>query len=132
MRRTESESSIFEQKVVTAGFHERVYEVVKRVPVGKVTTYGDVGTVLGSPRVARQVGWALAALSVERARDEVPWHRVINAQGRVSFKGDAVRAGLQEALLRGEGHVFNEGGRLDLERARYAFAELDQELGLIV
>ena len=44
------------------GFHQRVYQVVGQVPIGRVTTYGDVATVLGSPRVARHVGWALAAL----------------------------------------------------------------------
>ena len=49
------------ERVVTPGFHERVFEVVRLVPDGFVTTYGDVATHLGSPRVARHVGWALAA-----------------------------------------------------------------------
>ncbi len=107
-------------RIVGPGFHERVYEVVMLVPRGAVTTYGDVATMLGSPRVARQVGWALAALDENRAL-EVPWHRVINAAGRVSFMGDAVRAGLQEARLREEGLVFSQSGRLDLESHRYRY-----------
>ena len=75
---------VIEDRVVTKGFHQRVYETVSQVPIGRVTTYGDVATVLGSPRVARHVGWALAALVDES--NTVPWQRVINAQGRISFR----------------------------------------------
>lgn len=96
-------------RVVTAGFHHRVYEVVQRVPPGFVTTYGDVATLLGSPRVARHVGWALAALSDQ----DVPWHRVINSRGRISFKGDTVRGELQERLLNIEGVTFSATGRIE-------------------
>lgn len=102
-------------RVVTAGFHARVYAVVRRCPPGRVTTYGDVAAALGSPRVARHVGWALAALR----DDDVPWHRVINARGRISFKGDSPRAILQEARLRAEGVVFSDTGRVDLKRLRW-------------
>lgn len=104
-------------RVVTEGFHARVYAVVRRVPVGSVTTYGDVASVLGSPRVARHVGWALAALS----DDDVPWHRVINAQGRISFRGDTVRGELQRSLLEAEGIEFSDTGRVDLKRVRHRF-----------
>ncbi len=109
-----------EPRIVGPGFYERVYAIVMLVPWGAVTTYGDVATMLGSPRVARQVGWALAALDEQRAR-EVPWHRVINAAGRVSFKGDTLRAGLQEAMLREEGLVLSTSGRIDLEVHRYRY-----------
>ena len=109
-----------DDRVVKAGFNNRVYEVVRRVPAGRVTTYGDVATLLGSPRVARHVGFALAALR----DDTVPWHRVINAQGRISFKGDLPRAELQRGLLEAEGITFDASGRLDLNRLRWSPPQL--------
>lgn len=107
-----------EPRVVGPGFYERVYAVVAEVPEGRVVTYGDVATVLGSPRVARQVGWALAA---SLGDDALPWHRVINAQGRISFKGDTERAQLQRARLEAEGVVFDPQDRVDLLRFRHRF-----------
>ena len=106
-----------EPKVIGPGFYERVYAVVCMVPAGRVTTYGDVATMLGSPRVARQVGWALANLE----REEVPWHRVVNAHGMVSWRGDMGRPSLQEALLRAEGVAIDEGGKLDLRALRWDY-----------
>ena len=108
-----------EPRIVSAGFHARVYAVVRQVPAGHVTTYGDVATVLGSPRVARQVGYALAALD----DPGVPWHRVINAQGRISHRGDLVRAELQRRRLEDEGVAFDSGGRVALERHRWRYPD---------
>ena len=106
-----------EPRVVSEGFHERVYARVREVPAGRVTTYGDVASALGSPRVARHVGWALAAL-----RDaDVPWHRVINAKGMISFKGDTPRAELQRHRLEAEGVRFDARGRVELSRLRWTF-----------
>ena len=105
-------------RVVTPGFHARVYAVVRRVPAGRVTTYGDVAAALGSPRVARHVGWALAALR----EPDVPWHRVINATGRISARGDLVRAEEQRRRLEDEGVTFDESGRCDLRRLRWVSA----------
>ncbi len=103
--------------MVREGFHARVYERVRLVPAGRVTTYGDVAAALGSPRVARHVGWALAAL-----RDEdVPWHRVINARGTISFKGDTARGELQRSRLEAEGVSFDERGRVALKQLRWVF-----------
>jgi len=113
-----------ERRVVTEGFHRRVYEVVRRVPEGAVTTYGDVAAALGSPRVARHVGWALAALGEDT---DVPWHRVINAKGTISYRGDTGRGALQQALLEAEGVVFDPRGRVDLKGLRHRFAVGDQE-----
>ena len=107
-----------EPRVIGPGFHGRVYAVVRLVPPGWVTTYGDVGTILGSPRVARQVGWALANLE---PGSDVPWQRVVNAHGMVSWRGDLGRAGLQEALLRAEGVAIDADGRLDLEAHRWSY-----------
>ena len=105
------------ERVVGEGFHARVYARVRQVPPGRVTTYGDVAAALGSPRVARHVGWALAALR----DDDVPWHRVINARGAISFKGDTPRGVLQRARLEAEGIVFDGWGRVDLKRLRWVF-----------
>lgn len=103
-----------EPRVVSPGFRARVEALVRRVPRGEVTTYGAIAAALGSPRVARHVGWALAAV-----RDpEVPWHRVVNAQGRIAFKGDLLRAGEQRRRLEAEGIVFDGQDRIDLRRFR--------------
>ena len=109
-----------EERVVKPGFRARVYEVVCRVPAGRVTTYGDVGAVLGSPRVARQVGFALAALPHDT---EVPWHRVINAKGTVSARGQTDRAIEQELRLQAEGIAFDAAGRCDLRALRYDYPD---------
>ena len=109
-----------EERVLRKGFNKAVYRVVRLVPAGQVTTYGDVGSALGSPRVARQVGFALAAL-----RDSsVPWHRVINARGTISFRGDTPRALMQRQRLESEGVEFDATGRVDLKRLRWNIAEL--------
>ncbi len=107
-------------RIVGPGFHERVYVVVARVPKGRVTTYGDVGGALGSPNVARQVGYALAALPSNR--HDVPWHRVINAKGCISFRGDEERGAEQRRRLAKEGVPFDEAGRVrDFKARRFRF-----------
>lgn len=117
-----------ERRVVGPGFHEDVYALVRRVPPGRVTTYGDVATVLGSPRVARHVGWALAALGRAAAAPGVPappWHRVINGRGAISYKGDTARGALQEALLAAEGVALDEAGRvIGFDALRWSFADV--------
>jgi len=93
-------------------FPARVYTIVATIPPGRVMGYGHVGAALGSPRLARQVGWALAALP---AGTDVPWHRVIRSSGRVAFQGDPGRGSLQRALLEEEGVVF-EGDTVPMAR----------------
>jgi methylated-DNA-protein-cysteine methyltransferase-like protein len=105
------------ERIVSPGFRSRVYAVVREVPAGRVTTYGDVGAALGSPRVARQVGFALSALPADT---DVPWQRVINARGRISSRGDTGRAELQRALLEEEGVRF-DGDEVDLATHRWRF-----------
>ena len=97
------------------GFRERVLELVCAVPAGKVATYGQIAHLAGNPRAARQVGGVLRGLHTE---GEVPWQRIINAQGSIStYK---VGAGeLQRALLESEGIIFDAVGRCDLERYRW-------------
>ncbi len=105
-----------EDRIVGPGFRQKVYDWVARVPEGSVSTYGDIATLLGSPRVARQVGYALSALPEKHAAS-VPWHRIINGQGRISFRGDLSRAELQQRKLEAEGVAFDAQGRV------VAFAE---------
>ena len=88
-----------------------VYRVVRRIPVGQVATYGQVAALAGMPGAARQVGWALSALDAE---DDVPWHRVINAQGQISPRGAREAVDLQRALLESEGIELSHRGRVDL------------------
>ncbi len=88
-----------------------VYRVVRRIPAGRVATYGQVAAWADMPGAARQVGWALHALTEE---DDVPWQRVINARGEISSRGIREIEDLQRALLRSEGVDFDTAGRVDL------------------
>ena len=98
-------------RVVRPGFAERVFDEVRRVPPGSVTTYGDVAERLGARSVARNVGFALAALGADR--EDVPWHRVVNARGFVSFRADGRRSPDQISRLLEEGvDVDPVGGRV--------------------
>jgi methylated-DNA-protein-cysteine methyltransferase-like protein len=81
--------------------YERIYAVVRRVPRGRVATYGQVAALARLPRHARLVGYALNVLP---AGSDVPWHRVVNAKGRVSPRANALgHEELQAQLLRREG-----------------------------
>ncbi len=101
-------------------FREAIYRIVRTVPPGRVTTYGDVAAVAGSPRAARQVGYAMAALP---AGTDVPWHRVINSQGRISHRGDVERPLEQLRRLEDEDVLFDATGKCDLEGLRWWFPE---------
>jgi methylated-DNA-protein-cysteine methyltransferase-like protein len=91
-------------------FFERVYQVVRQIPPGRVATYGQIACLLGQPHAARTVGWAMRA----SGDPDVPWHRVLNAKGRISAVERRIESGLQRALLEGEGILFDEEGRVDL------------------
>ncbi len=95
---------------------KRIYEAVKRIPRGRVATYGQIAALAGMGGHARQVGYALHALP-EGSR--VPWHRVVNAQGRVSFSPGSDGALVQRRLLEKEGVRFACSGAIDLERFRW-------------
>ncbi|MBJ95477.1 MAG: hypothetical protein CMP23_13525 [Rickettsiales bacterium] len=110
-------------------FHQRVFAAVCQVPAGYVATYGDIGSVLGSPRLARQIGWALSSLAPELHPEHqtIPWHRIINAQGAISYRGDLERAEKQLQRLEAEGVLFDEHGFCDLRRHRWSFVDqIDQ------
>ncbi len=91
----------------------RIYDVVRRVPRGKVTTYGDVAAIVGQGADARLVGYAMANCPAD-----TPWQRVINAQGKISLQGD--NAAKQRMRLEAEGIVFDQKGRVDLKQYRWA------------
>lgn len=101
---------------VPGGGHEAIYRIVKRIPPGRVATYGQVARLAGLPRQARRVGYALAALD---GREDVPWHRVVNAQGRISRRSAGNSDDRQRRLLEAEGVVFSDGGRLSLEACQW-------------
>jgi methylated-DNA-protein-cysteine methyltransferase-like protein len=92
--------------------YERIYAVVKRIPRGRVATYGQVATAAGLDGHARQVGYALHNLP---GRSDVPWHRVVNGKGEVSPRTGGDSHELQRMLLEAEGVRFDAKGRIDLK-----------------
>jgi methylated-DNA-protein-cysteine methyltransferase-like protein len=101
---------------VPSSSYARIYRVTKRIPRGRVATYGQIAELSRLGGHARQVGYALHALPAD---SDVPWHRVINAQGRISLRGDDFAAHIQAELLIKEGVVFDAHGRIDLARYRW-------------
>jgi methylated-DNA-protein-cysteine methyltransferase-like protein len=96
-------------------FYEQVYAVVRRIPRGRVTSYGRVAQMLGRPNAARAVGYALAALADKRKLDPpLPWYRVINHAGRISTPDMDGGANQQMRLLRAEGVAVSDDLRVDL------------------
>jgi len=93
--------------------YDRIYAVVRRIPRGRVATYGQVAALAGLGGHARQVGYALHALATERA---VPWHRVVNARGQISPRAEPGGDRIQRQLLEREGVNFDSADRLELGR----------------
>lgn len=103
---------------MSGNFYEQVYAVVRRIPRGKVTTYGRVAAMLGRPRAARAVGYALNSLKDKKGQPEyenIPWQRVINSQGRISIVNREHSAQQQAALLRSEGVAVSSDLRVNLD-----------------
>ena len=103
-------------------FYQQVYCLVKRVPKGRVVTYGQIAAALGDSCRARGVGYALHILPSDT---DVPWQRVINRLGRISIRGDDWRAILQKRRLLDEGVEFDEQERIDLKKYQYRFTVED-------
>ena len=97
--------------------YQQIYDLVARIPAGRVATYGQIARLLGMPNHARQIGYALFRVAPDSM---VPWHRVVNAKGEVSYS--QVRNGsdyLQRELLEDEGIEFKPNGKLDLNQYRW-------------
>ena len=92
-------------------FFRRVYQIVAQIPCGQVATYGQIARLLGDPRKARQVGWAMI-----HCPDHLPWQRVIRADGAVA---GGAHAELCRAMLAAEGVSFLPDGRVDLASSQW-------------
>lgn len=90
-------------------YRERVYEIVRSIPPGKVMTYGQIAIILGEGYTARTVGYVMHG-----SDDGVPWQRVINSQGKISTGRLSIPVNLQQSMLEQEGVVFSEKGKCDL------------------
>ena len=95
--------------------YERIWNLVRRIPRGRVATYGQVAALAGIPRGARQVGYALHALP---GNTSVPWHRVVNVRGTISLRSNGAPI-TQLLRLEREGVRFDSGGRTDLARFQW-------------
>jgi methylated-DNA-protein-cysteine methyltransferase related protein len=101
-------------------FYEAVYKLVCRIPKGRLMSYGQIAAILGAPRAARAVGYAMRACP-----EDLPWQRVINAKGQISARSDVERPEIQRLLLEGEGVTFDAEGTCDLAGLRWEPRNLD-------
>lgn len=99
-----------------SNFSERVWQIITAIPEGKVTTYGDVALLAGSPRAARQVGGVLRRLPAD---SKLPWFRVINRHGRISLQGDGLFR--QRDALEAEGIEVSDAGEIEMEKYRWKY-----------
>lgn len=107
-------------------FTAQVIHIIKSIPPGRVMSYGQVAAAAGNPRAARQISRILHSMS---KKHELPWHRVINAQGGISTPENAEEKGLnQRDLLESEGVVFNLHNKVDLTVYRWFPPEDDVNL----
>lgn len=90
-------------------YRERVYEIVRQIPAGKVMTYGQIALILGEGYTARTVGYCMHS-----ADEGVPWQRVINSQGKISTDRLTLPHSLQRSILESEGVAFDEKGKCDM------------------
>ena len=100
--------------------YARIYLLVQQIPPGKVATYGQIASMAGGC-TARMVGYALAALHSVK---DVPWQRVINAQGKISLRADGGGSTVQRRLLEEEGLRFDAQDRIDLRKHRWSGPEM--------
>jgi methylated-DNA-protein-cysteine methyltransferase related protein len=104
------------KELLAPKFSDKAKQLIKKIPRGKVATYGQIAALSGNPLGARQVAWVLHSSS---RKDKLPWHRVINSSGHISLApGHGFET--QKALLKKEGLKFGKGGEIDLERYLWA------------
>lgn len=102
-------------------FTAQAIKVIKSVPAGQVLTYGRVALLAGSPHAARQVGWLLNSMT---AKYDLPWHRIVNAKGKISMK-DPIGYVEQKGLLQNEGIIFINDDTIDLKIYMWDVSYLD-------
>ncbi len=103
-------------------YRERVYEIVRQIPSGRVMTYGQIAEILGEGYTPRTVGFVMHA-----AVDGVPWQRVINSQGACSTGNLTLPENKQQMILESEGIAFDAKGRCSLSRYRWSPDKKDEE-----
>ena len=96
-------------------FRERVWLIIAAIPYGRVSTYGEIARLAGNPRAARQVGGVLKKLP---EGSSLPWHRVVDRQGRISLQGEGFRR--QQQALEAENIEFTPMQTIDLEKYRWS------------
>lgn len=101
---------------MATAFTSKVLAVLKRIPRGKVATYSQIAKLAGNPQAVRGVVWILHSSS---NKQDLPWHRVINAKGRISFSEMSEAQLRQQRLLRKEGVVLSEAGVIDLDQFQW-------------
>lgn len=112
--------------VYEQSYREKVYKIVRQIPVARVMTYGQIAEILGKGYTARTVGYVMHAASTE----DVPWQRVINSQGKCSTDKLLLPHNIQQKILDDEGVIFNESGKCDLKFYRWfpdGFGEKDDD-----
>ena len=107
----------------TPAYRERVYELVKQIPTGRVMTYGQIAELLGEGYTPRTVGFVMHAADEETT----PWHRVINSQGACSTGRVILPPDKQQRMLEAEGVEFDARGRCNLGRYRWIPDEAEEE-----
>jgi methylated-DNA-protein-cysteine methyltransferase-like protein len=105
-------------------FHRAVYGLVRAIPRGRVATYGQIAAILGWPRAARAVGYAM-----RHCPADVPWHRVVNASGGISLRANVAGMVTQRVLLAQEG-VKLRRGRVRIEQHRWRGPRRDRRIHL--
>jgi len=106
-----------------SNYRDRVYEIVRRIPRGRVMTYGQLAEILGEGYTPRTVGFVMHG-----SNEKIPWHRVINAQGACSTGRVVLPHDKQQRMLEAEGIKFDERGRCDLETYVWIPRERQEEL----
>jgi methylated-DNA-protein-cysteine methyltransferase-like protein len=109
----------------SASYRQRVYEIVERIPTGRVMTYGQIAEILGEGYTPRTVGFVMHAANEEKT----PWQRVINSQGACSTGRVILPPDKQQRMLEAEGIVFDARGRCDLKRYRWTPEEVESAEG---
>jgi methylated-DNA-protein-cysteine methyltransferase-like protein len=103
-------------RIQISEFTKKVLQLIRAIPKGRVATYKQIAELAGKPQGSRGVAWILHSSSVKY---ELPWHRVINSQGKISFDPRSTNYREQKKRLAREGVIVESDGQLDLEKYRW-------------